>query len=176
MSEVNFHGVMASMKAFGSHMLPDGGVKDRPYKQAKNGWGGHILIIGSGAAYIELPANAAYNASKAATVSLHSSLSAELHAYHKVDNVRASIICPLKIETKMTEGRMLDTHDQVMLPTLTIPRGGRQDRRDARGGQEQDRVHAAGAVRAELQQDAPGLAGEELEHVVGRHGHVLDVC
>lgn len=52
-SEVNFHGIMASLKAFGEHMLPDGGVKDRPYKQAKNGWGGHILIIGSGAAYIE---------------------------------------------------------------------------------------------------------------------------
>ncbi|EST05027.1 Short-chain dehydrogenase/reductase SDR [Kalmanozyma brasiliensis GHG001] len=120
-SEVNFHGIMATLKAFGEHMLPDGGVKDRPYKQAKNGWGGHILIIGSGAAYIELPANAAYNASKAATVSLHSSLSSELHAYHKVNNVRSSIICPLKIESKMTEGRMLDTHDQVLLPTLTIP-------------------------------------------------------
>ncbi|KIS68657.1 uncharacterized protein UMAG_03229 [Mycosarcoma maydis] len=120
-SEVNFHGVMATLKTFGEHMLPDGGVKDRPYKQAKNGWGGHILIIGSGAAYVELPANAAYNASKAATVSLHSSLSAELHAYHKVDNVRSSIVCPLKIESKMTEGRMLDTHDQFLLPTLTIP-------------------------------------------------------
>ena len=68
-----------------------------------------------------LPANAAYNASKAATVSLHSTLSAELDAYHKVDNVRASVICPLKIESKMTEGRMLDTHDQFALPTLTIP-------------------------------------------------------
>ncbi|TKY84807.1 hypothetical protein EX895_005887 [Sporisorium graminicola] len=120
-SEVNFHGVMATLKAFGEHMLPDGGVKDRPYKQAKNGWGGHILIIGSGAAYIELPANPGYNASKAATVSLHASLSAELHAYHKVNNVRSSIICPLKIESKMTEGRMLDTHDQFLLPTLTIP-------------------------------------------------------
>ncbi|KAJ9479691.1 putative oxidoreductase [Pseudozyma hubeiensis] len=120
-SDVNYHGVMATLKAFGEHMLPDGGVKDRPYKQAKNGWGGHILIIGSGAAYIELSANAAYNASKAATVSLHSSLSSELHTYHKVDNVRASIICPLKIESKMTEGRMLDTHDQFALPTLTIP-------------------------------------------------------
>ncbi|CBQ73629.1 conserved hypothetical protein [Sporisorium reilianum SRZ2] len=120
-SEVNLHGIMASLKAFGEHMLPDGGVRDRPYKQAKNGWGGHILIIGSGAAYIELPANAAYNASKAATVSLHSSLSSELHAYHKVDNVRSSVICPLKIESKMTEGRMLDTHDQFLLPTLTIP-------------------------------------------------------
>lgn len=52
-SEVNFHGVMATLKAFGEHMLPDGGVKDRPHKQAKNGWGGHILIIGSGAAYTE---------------------------------------------------------------------------------------------------------------------------
>jgi len=52
-SEVNFHGVMACLKTFGEHMLPDGGVKDRPYKQAKNGWGGHILIIGSGAAYVE---------------------------------------------------------------------------------------------------------------------------
>lgn len=52
-SEVNFHGVMACLKAFGEHMLPDGGVKDRPHKQVKNGWGGHILIIGSGAAYIE---------------------------------------------------------------------------------------------------------------------------
>lgn len=52
-SEVNFHGVMASLKTFGEHMLPDGGVRDRPYKQAKNGWGGHILIIGSGAAYME---------------------------------------------------------------------------------------------------------------------------
>ncbi|KAJ1018924.1 hypothetical protein NDA16_004727 [Ustilago loliicola] len=120
-SEVNFHGVMACLKTFGEHMLPDGGVKDRPYKQARNGWGGHILIIGSGAAYIELPANPAYNASKAAVVSLHSSLSSELQAYHKVDNVRASVICPLKIESKMTEGRMIDTHDQFMLPTLTIP-------------------------------------------------------
>ncbi|CDR88447.1 uncharacterized protein SPSC_04274 [Sporisorium scitamineum] len=120
-SEVNFHGVMATLKAFGEHMLPDGGVKDCPYKQAKNGWGGHILIIGSGAAYIELPANPGYNASKAATVSLHSTLSAELHAYYKVDNVRSSIICSLKIESKMTEGRMLDTHDQFVLPTLTIP-------------------------------------------------------
>ncbi|SPO26419.1 uncharacterized protein UTRI_04008 [Ustilago trichophora] len=120
-SEVNFHGIMATLKAFGEHMLPDGGVKDRPHKQAKNGWGGHILIIGSGAAYTELPANAAYNASKAASVSLHSSLSAELDAYHKVDNVRSSVICPLKIESKMTEGRMLDTHDQFALPTLTIP-------------------------------------------------------
>lgn len=68
-----------------------------------------------------LPANAAYNASKAAAVSLHASLSSELHAYHKVDNVRSSVICPLKIESKMTEGRMLDTHDQFLLPTLTIP-------------------------------------------------------
>lgn len=120
-SEVNFHGVVATLKAFGEHMLPDGGVRDRPHKQAKNGWGGHILIIGSGAAYVELPANPGYNASKAATVSLHSSLSTELHAYHKVNNVRSSIICPLKIESKMTEGRMLDTHDQFLLPTLTIP-------------------------------------------------------
>lgn len=120
-SEVNFHGIMATLKTFGEHMLPDGGVKDRPFKQAKNGWGGHILIIASGAAYIELPANAAYNASKAAAVSLHASLSSELYAYHKVDNVRSSVICPLKIESKMTEGRMLDTHDQFLLPTLTIP-------------------------------------------------------
>ncbi|GAC75188.1 hypothetical protein PANT_14c00086 [Moesziomyces antarcticus T-34] len=120
-SDVNFHGIMATLKTFGEHMLPDGGVKDRPFKQAKNGWGGHILIIASGAAYIELPANAAYNASKAAAVSLHASLSSELHAYHKVDNVRSSVICPLKIESKMTEGRMLDTHDQFLLPTLTIP-------------------------------------------------------
>ncbi len=52
-SEVNFHGIMATLKTFGEHMLPDGGVKDRPFKQAKNGWGGHILIIASGAAYIE---------------------------------------------------------------------------------------------------------------------------
>ncbi len=54
-------------------------------------------------------------------MSLHASLSSELHAYHKVDNVRSSVICPLKIESKMTEGRMLDTHDQFLLPTLTIP-------------------------------------------------------
>ncbi|SOV02134.1 uncharacterized protein UDID_08636 [Ustilago sp. UG-2017a] len=120
-SEVNYHGVLACLKTFGERMLPDGGVKDRPYKQAKNGWGGHILIIGSGAAYIELPANAAYNASKAAVLSLHSSLQSELQAYHRVDNVRASVICPLKIESKMTEGRMIDTRDQFMLPTLTIP-------------------------------------------------------
>ncbi len=52
-SDVNFHGIMATLKTFGEHMLPDGGVKDRPFKQAKNGWGGHILIIASGAAYIE---------------------------------------------------------------------------------------------------------------------------
>lgn len=38
-----------------------------------------------------------------------------------MDNVRSSIICPLKIESKMTEGRMIDTKDQFLLPTLTIP-------------------------------------------------------
>ncbi|PWZ00176.1 NAD(P)-binding protein [Testicularia cyperi] len=120
-SEVNFHGMLATLKTFGEHMLPDGGVKDRPLKQAKNGWGGHILLLGSGSAYIELPANGAYNASKAAVLSLHSTLGTELDGYHKVNNVRNSVICPLKVESAMTNGRMIDTHDQFTTPTLTIP-------------------------------------------------------
>ena len=54
-SDVNLHGVVATLKMFGQDMLPDGGRIEpgRQLKNAKNGWGGHILIPGSGAAFIE---------------------------------------------------------------------------------------------------------------------------
>ncbi|EPQ26896.1 uncharacterized protein PFL1_05531 [Pseudozyma flocculosa PF-1] len=121
-SDVNLHGVVATLKVFGQDMLPDGGRREgKEIKQARNGWGGHILILGSGAAFVELPGNGTYNASKAGAVSLHHTLSTELEAWHNVDNVRNSVICPLKVESPMTDGMMKDTDNQFLLPTLIIP-------------------------------------------------------
>ncbi|PWN54204.1 NAD(P)-binding protein [Violaceomyces palustris] len=119
-SDVNLHGVVNTLKVFGEDMLPDGGrLGKNSISQARNQWGGHILLIGSGAAFIVLPANGTYNASKAGVLSLHETLSTELESWHNVKNVRNSVICPLKVDTAMTEGRMKDTHSQFMLPTLT---------------------------------------------------------
>lgn len=86
----------------------------------RNGWGGHILLIASGAAFVPLPANATYNSSKAGALSLHQTLAWELDVWHKAHNVRNSVINPLMIHSNMTHDRMREQSNQFLFPTLTV--------------------------------------------------------
>jgi all-trans-retinol dehydrogenase (NAD+) len=86
----------------------------------RNGFGGHILLIGTGAAFIPLPGNATYNSSKAGVVSFHHTLGWELDVWHKAKNVRNSVFCPLMIDSAMTQGRMKEQKNQFLFPTLTV--------------------------------------------------------
>lgn len=63
----------------------------------RNGFGGHILIIASGAAFIALPGNASYNSSKAGAYSLSQTIGFELDVWHKTNKVRNSVVCPLMV-------------------------------------------------------------------------------
>ena len=60
-----------------------------------NGWGGHILMIASGAAFTSLPYNAMYSASKAGAVALWTSLGWELDVVHKARGVRNRCVSSL---------------------------------------------------------------------------------
>lgn len=135
--DVNLTGTYTFVKIFGQDMLADydehAEVKLAEKGQlnksnqmrvegkfSRNGFGGHILLIGSGAAFIPLPGNACYNASKAGIVSLHHTLGWELDVWHKARNVRNSVFCPLMIDTAMTQGRMKAQRNQFLFPTLTV--------------------------------------------------------
>ncbi|PWN41081.1 NAD(P)-binding protein [Ceraceosorus guamensis] len=119
---VNIDGTYTFVKVFGQDLLPayNKGQLRVEGGQPANGFGGHILMIASGAPYSPLPANASYNLSKAGVITLWQSLNFELDAWHKTNNVRSSIICPLMVHSKMTEGRMLEQKNQFLFPTLTI--------------------------------------------------------
>ncbi|KAN0065203.1 hypothetical protein ACQY0O_001700 [Thecaphora frezii] len=53
-SDVNLRCIVAMLKVFGQHMLPDGNKRERgELKQARNGWGGHILLLGSGTTFVD---------------------------------------------------------------------------------------------------------------------------
>lgn len=83
--DVNLSGAYNFIKIMGQDLV------------ARGSKGGHILIMGSGAAYSALPANSGYNASKAGVVSLYNSLSIELDYWFKAKNVRTTVFCPLKV-------------------------------------------------------------------------------
>ena len=136
--DVNLTGTYTFVKVFGQEMLADydevaesklvqsGGLGASSTQMRvegstpRNGFGGHILLIGSGAAFIPLPGNATYNSSKAGVVSLHHTLGWELDVWHKARNVRNSVFCPLMIDSAMTEGRMKPQRNQFLFPTLTV--------------------------------------------------------
>lgn len=136
--DVNLTGTYNFVKVFGqdmladydeyseSKLLEDGKLNKSSTQMRKeggkprNGFGGHILLLGSGAAFIPLPGNATYNSSKAGIVSLHHTLGWELDIWHKAKNVRNSVFCPLMIDSAMTQGRMKAQRNQFLFPTLTI--------------------------------------------------------
>ncbi|UZJ55449.1 hypothetical protein CBS101457_004769 [Exobasidium rhododendri] len=135
--DVNMTGTYVFVKVFGQDMLADyddvteaklaekGQVNKTTQMRVeggvpKNGFGGHILLLGSGAAFIPLPGNSTYNSSKAGVVSFHQTLGWELDVWHKTKNVRNSVFCPLMIDTAMTQGRMKAQRSQFFLPTLTV--------------------------------------------------------
>lgn len=136
--DVNLKGSFNFVKVFGQDLLSDyDEEKDQELVLAgkanpqhapriegsfpvKNNAGGHILLIGSGAAYVPLPANATYNASKAGILSLHQTLNYEIQSWHKSNLVRNSVFCPLMIHSEMTKDRMKEQKNQFAFPTLTI--------------------------------------------------------
>lgn len=136
--DINLKGSLVFTRVFGQDLLPEydedkdvqsvkqgkATVQVAPRKEGsfplKNNWGGHILLIGSGAAFVPLPANATYNSSKAGIVSLHHTLNFELDTFHKSSKVRNSVFCPLMIHSDMTKGRMLEQKNQFLFPTLTV--------------------------------------------------------
>ncbi len=115
--DINAMGSLNAAKIFGLDMLPAKGFGPAP---AVNRFGGHMLFIASSAGYIHLPSNGPYNMSKAAVLALRNTLENEMHHWHKVDNVRVSAICPMRVETAMTKGSMALTHDQFTTPDLTV--------------------------------------------------------
>ena len=133
---VNLDGTFNFVRVFGQDFLPDydeeqeatlftsGKLGNKQLRkegsQARNNFGGHVLLIGSGAAFVPLPGNANYNSSKAGVVSLHHTLSWELDVWHKSNNIRNSVFCPLMIDSAMTEGRMKAQKNQFLFPTLTL--------------------------------------------------------
>ncbi|PWN31624.1 NAD(P)-binding protein [Meira miltonrushii] len=119
--DVNLKGSFNFVKVFGQDLLSDyDEEQDQELFPIRNNFGGHILMIGSGAAFAPLPANATYNASKAGIVSLHHTLNYEIQSWHKSDRVRNSVFCPLMIHTDMTKDRMKEQKNQFIFPTLTV--------------------------------------------------------
>lgn len=136
--DVNLKGTFNFVKVFGQDLLSDydedqdqelvlngkasaqHAARQEGEYPIRNNWGGHILMIGSGAAFVPLPANATYNSSKAGIVSLHHTLNYEIQSWHKTNKVRNSVFCPLMIHSEMTKDRMKEQKNQFIFPTLTI--------------------------------------------------------
>lgn len=81
---------------------------------------GHIFFICSGASWISLPLNGAYNGSKAALWSVYETTQFELDTIYNATGVRTSAICPLRVETELTKGTMASSSNQFMVPDQTI--------------------------------------------------------
>lgn len=136
--DVNLKGSLNFVKVFGQDLLSDydeakdkelvlSGKASAQYATRQEGTfpirnnaGGHILLIGSSAAYVQLPANATYNASKAGILALHNTLNYEIQSWHKSNRLRNSVFCPLMIHTDMTKDRMKEQNNQFAFPTLTV--------------------------------------------------------
>ena len=90
-------GTLNFIRVFSQDMLPKA-KEGEPRVEGgapANGWGGHILMIASGAAFTSLPYNAMYSASKAGAVALWTSLGWELDVVHKARGVRNSCVSSL---------------------------------------------------------------------------------
>lgn len=83
--EVNFFGVVAVCQAFLPAMIRAGH--------------GHVVNIASAAGFVSAPGMAAYNASKAAVISLSESLRVELAAH----DIGVSVACPSFFRTNLLE-------------------------------------------------------------------------
>lgn len=83
--EINFFGVVTTTRAFVPAMARAGA--------------GHVVNIASAAGFVSAPGMAAYNASKAAVISLSESLRVELSAH----GVGVSVACPSFFRTNLLE-------------------------------------------------------------------------
>jgi NAD(P)-dependent dehydrogenase (short-subunit alcohol dehydrogenase family) len=83
--EVNFFGVVHTTRAFLPAMIRAGA--------------GHVVNIASAAGFVSAPGMAAYNASKAAVISLSESLRAELSPHH----IGVSVACPSFFRTNLLD-------------------------------------------------------------------------
>ncbi|KAI3481037.1 hypothetical protein L1887_56811 [Cichorium endivia] len=150
-------------------MLPDGGVKDRPFKQAKNGWGGHILIIASGAAYIDVQCiqGGGCVAARLAVVG----------AARVSQGGQRAQLGHLPAQDRVQDDRGPNARHARPVPAAHAdhPRGGVQDRRHPRGRQEQGGVHPSRHVCVEPDQGAAAVVGAPGGQDDRKHGHVPDV-
>lgn len=123
--DINLSGTYNFVKIFSQDMLadydeevevqsilanpPKDSAKFKPARREgqrpRNGFGGHILLIASGAAFISLPGNASYNSSKAGVYSLSQTLGLELDVWHKTNKVRNSVVCPLMVRFSLSPYR-----------------------------------------------------------------------
>lgn len=83
--EVNFFGIVTVCQAFLPAMLRAGA--------------GHVVNVSSAAGFVSAPGMAAYNASKAAVISLSESLRAELAPH----GIGVSVVCPSFFRTNLLE-------------------------------------------------------------------------
>jgi NAD(P)-dependent dehydrogenase (short-subunit alcohol dehydrogenase family) len=83
--EVNFFGIVSVCRAFLPAMIRAGA--------------GHVVNISSAAGFVSAPGMAAYNASKAAVISLSESLRAELAPH----GIGVSVVCPSFFRTNLLE-------------------------------------------------------------------------
>ena len=83
--EINFFGVVATTRAFAPAMIRAGS--------------GHVVNIASAAGFVSAPGMAAYNASKAAVISLSESLRVELSAH----GIGVSVACPSFFRTNLLD-------------------------------------------------------------------------
>jgi short-subunit dehydrogenase len=83
--EVNFFGVVTTSRAFLPSMIRAGA--------------GHVVNIASAAGFVSAPGMAAYNASKAAVISLSESMRVELSAHR----IGVSVVCPSFFRTNLLD-------------------------------------------------------------------------
>lgn len=83
--EVNFFGVVSTTRAFLPAMI--------------RASAGHVVNISSAAGFVSAPGMAAYNASKAAVISLSESLRVELSPHH----IGVSVVCPSFFRTNLLD-------------------------------------------------------------------------
>ena len=88
--DINLMGVVRGCKTFVPHLKEQGG--------------GHIVNIASIAGIANTPFMAAYNATKAAVISLSETLQSEL----KSSNIGVTVVCPAMFKTGIAEGSDID--------------------------------------------------------------------
>ncbi|KAI5797928.1 hypothetical protein DFH27DRAFT_624949 [Peziza echinospora] len=79
---------------------------------------GHVVTVASVGAYVQAPRMVDYNASKAAAVSFHEGLAAELRFTYKAPKVRTTLVTQGYVQTPLFEGYRNDS--KFLLPALHV--------------------------------------------------------